>query len=127
MNNNKHLPYHRVTELLDRAVIERGYDYVYPEHEKRVFPHRDPNRKMCSYVRDDGTPSCIIGLIASYLGVTTEEMKRYEGRPGSFMLHDVGFDFSARTDRLLTDVQQRQDGGRPWGAAVDVAKAMTTP
>ena len=116
--------YEQAKELLHRAVQERGEDYVYTA--------TDPERG-CIYFEDDGTPSCIVGLVLSYLGYTKDDLVKGDrdfnsgnGVNGLACYGLVAFDMRARN--LLTHVQTRQDGRVPWGKAVsDSIALMETP
>jgi hypothetical protein len=120
----KTLTYDEAVSLLDRAVAEKGADYVYPDDEKQGNKFGFP---QCQYRTEDDKPSCIIGYVGNYLGVLDQFS---EGEPGVSVLRDAGYTFDYRTDDLLNEAQSQQDAGMPWGKSVDAAKAFaesTTP
>ena len=51
--------YAEMKAALERAVEERGADFVYPEEWRET--------RMCRYRLPDGRPGCIVGLAMSYL------------------------------------------------------------
>lgn len=122
------LTYDRAVELLERAVAERGVDYVYPEDEKAQYdPHRE---QQCSYyVGNNGgfRPSCIIGMVIDYLGLREQFLANrglYEGNPGTNVLSALGVAFDKTTLSLLGEAQTQQDNGATWGDAVERATAV---
>jgi hypothetical protein len=106
------LNYKEAVELLNRAVAEKGEDFVYPANRS------DPNTPACVYFAE-GAPSCIIGHVLAYKGVPAEKM---EGDPINaapvVSLHIAQDDSTAC---LLIDAQINQDAGIPWGEAVALA------
>lgn len=90
--------------LLNRAVQEKGEDYVYPE-------------TRCVYFMDE-EPGCIIGHVLSYKGVSKSDLGFYNLSP---VMHlDVAAD--GDTLFLLKEVQRLQDTHFKWGEAVEHAK-----
>ena len=62
--------------LLQRAVEEKGADYVY-EHPTYTDPetNEEVEDSTCFYFDPGaGTPSCIVGHVLAYKGVTMEEI-----------------------------------------------------
>ena len=117
-------------ELLERAVTEKGADYVYGKRGG-----------ACNYERD-GAPSCIVGHVLSYLGLTVEQLATLDN-PDKFYVNECGYPVSADTGitdiaqllaselgidltfpaaELLQNAQFDQDNGVPWGTAVVLAK-----
>lgn len=90
-------------DLLARAVAEKGEDYVYPEEEK--------DGVGCHYFYE-GRPSCIIGHVLSYLGMTEGP----EGSGAIFALRRLGF--SPAEEYAAVAAQESQDAGRTWGDAL---------
>jgi hypothetical protein len=106
------LTYDEAVALLNRAVQEKGEDYVYE------MP--DGIDGQCMYVVD-GAPSCIIGHVYAYAGGDLELLHQCEG-VGASVLRDQGVLFAdERTLGLLRRAQMRQDSGDSWGVAVEVA------
>jgi hypothetical protein len=94
--------------LLERAVQEKGEDYVYPLSDKRDG--------ICRYAVDY-EPSCIVGHVLFYLGKLDAAI---EGASAHTVLHDLATD---EAKYLLLVVQRAQDAGKPWGQALGEAKA----
>jgi len=113
--------------LLERAVFEKGADYVYQQRSALNGP-------SCVYVdTDTGAPSCIIGHLVSYvapetlLGIAQWERSQESTYTGTDvrelknqLVDHVEFDYEALY--LLRSVQTAQDGGMTWGQAVERAK-----
>lgn len=106
--------------LLERAVAEKGADYVYERDEVG----------RCAYFNQDGSPSCLVGHILHYKGVTIDDLKdsrawREDGMNANASvaaLIDSGVldaPYSAAT--LLRNAQINQDSGFEWGRAVEDA------
>jgi len=121
------LNYNDARALLDRAVEEKGADYVYPEGERENWGGRE---NLCSYYTKRGgevVPSCIIGHVVDYLGLRKKflaKREQYEGGPGTSILRTLGVPLTAKAEALLDEVQTQQDEGRPWGDAVDYADVI---
>jgi hypothetical protein len=105
------ITFDEAVELLDRAVAEKGEDYIYPG---------SLGNGACWYTRD-GRPDCIVGHVLFWKGVTPEQLERLEGT-SAFGL-DGWLELDEKTSQLLWKTQQRQDSGVPWGRAVAEAKA----
>lgn len=119
------LNYQQALDLLNRAVEEKGADYVYPEEEKRNWKNI-PGGAVCSYYVSNGEarPSCIIGHVIEYLGLRDQFLPiqgQYEGKSGVSALNALGVRITRRADVLLDTVQSEQDSGHPWGEAVEQA------
>lgn len=111
------ITYEMAKDLLQRAVEERGEDYVYP---------RASSPGGCVYFEDDGTPSCIVGHVLAYLGYTKDDIEDFNDQSVGAVSDAAPMDFQARW--LLRDAQIRQDQGTPWGRAVSEAIAsMESP
>ena len=109
-----------VVDLLRQAVATRGEDYVFPGA-----------RFNCAYAEDDGTPSCLVGVVLDLV------------RPGAAQAADTAFVGSARflpeyADKIgvnitpeaadvLVVAQNCQDAGVPWGSAYQAAAAFARP
>jgi hypothetical protein len=104
--------------LLARAVEERGADYTYQMltiGDSALCAYFDPETKA---------PSCIVGQVLAYKGVTFEAMvaqdKNVYASAGTLI--DTKFvKADNETRALLEIVQSEQDAGMPWGRAVEEA------
>jgi hypothetical protein len=104
--------------LLNRAVEEKGADFVYkqPEGPGNSFG-------MCQYwhyTNEAGTeavPGCIVGQVSAYLGLTWEDVIDTIGNPQEQEALTERFDKDSIA--LLTYVQELQDSGYNWGRAVE--------
>lgn len=124
------------SELLHRAVAEKGFEY------------RDPNSPTaggmgCKYSDDSGNPLCIVGHVLHYAGVDLEKAdltgsvdtiidlpREYSCETGSVPTGANGvlwqgggqdIEFTVDAYRLLEIAQSEQDGGTFWGPAVEIA------
>lgn len=111
----------KAIELLERAVAEKGADYVDPQA-----------KNVCAYVNDDGvTPSCIIGHAYFYAGATIaqlDEMDR-QGSIEGIVEHAGGegvlpVETTPEAIAAFMAAQDRQDAGNTWGCALQAAKAV---
>jgi hypothetical protein len=105
-------------ELLARAVQERGEDYTY-----KMLTIDDS--ALCAYF-DPATkaPSCIVGQVLAYKGVTFDDMSSQDKNvyASAGTLIDTKFvKADNETRALLEIVQSEQDAGMPWGRAVEEA------
>jgi len=111
------LTYDEAVSLLERAVAEKGADYVYPRAHRLAG---------CVYFEEETkAPSCIVGHVLAYKGVDPEpfiEDVNLNGDTVDSLLsddEDPGFvNTDGRTKSLLSWVQHIQDNGKPWGDAV---------
>lgn len=132
-------------ELLNRAVEEKGADYVYP---RGGLGENSGDDKVCAYERN-GAPSCIVGHVFSYLGVPVETLAVLDQQSLSAVtdltrsvptwiddeeVHGVpkgevplsvlaGIQIDPDALGILRRAQADQDGGIPWGKAVQYAIA----
>lgn len=118
-------------ELLERAVAEKGEDYVYPNWQYG-----------CSY-EGNGAPGCIVGHVLSYLGLTPEQLNQLD-HPGlhftdvngdrmsdnstvddiaTLLSEEFDIDLTRPAQLFLNHAQTEQDGGAPWSVALEEAKA----
>lgn len=109
----------KAIELLERAVAEKGADYVDPGSQF--------GRGGCRYVRDDAC-GCIVGHAYFYAGATIDELKEMDANPD-----DPGVDSLAWAEELPIETadeavrafsvaQVAQDRGKTWGEALEAAK-----
>lgn len=100
---------------LQKAVDEKGSDYVYPKHEG------DDVILSCRYVEENGYPGCIHGHALSYLG--------YSGLPEGRSIYSILTNLSAFDDYLrgaAEESQIAQDQGKTWAEALEAYdKAMS--
>ena len=112
----------KAVELIERAVAEKGADYVDPHAGGR-----------CSYANDRVEPTaagCIVGHALFYEGATVAELHELDGLPVSsvMMLIDseardalpVAVDEEAA--RVFMAAQRAQDVGETWGSALERAR-----
>ena len=126
--------------LLERARDERGSDFIYLAYTK-IGPAclyvrddaRFPNRKWGDSVSDH-SPACIVGLALSYIddGRLVPVLEEWQfdcmnddGNSSAINLNDAltvaGARLTHRAKKVAVEAQMRQDAGKTWGAAVDVA------
>lgn len=114
-------------ELLERAVAEKGEDYVYRPDRTSTDP--------CFYADYDDYddydevevptgPGCIVGHVLSYLGATPEDLAALDlQQPGATAVCEK---LSANADviGILTAAQDTQDGlwANTWGQALESAR-----
>lgn len=115
------LTFEEAEALLRRALGAKGADYVYEQVYMPLY-----EEKGCVYFTDDGCPSCKIGHVLHYKGVTREDLEETGSNSGT----DVGnlvadglLVIDLRTEALLSLVQEHQDQGMPWGEALEQALA----
>ncbi|RZU36030.1 hypothetical protein EV284_3513 [Streptomyces sp. BK022] len=106
--------------LLARAVEERGAGYTYQMltiDEQSLCAYFDPKTKA---------PSCIVGQVLAYKGVTYDDLAGQEVNTYANIeaLNDQGVvKVDNDTQALLEIAQSEQDAGMPWGRAVEEALA----
>jgi hypothetical protein len=108
-------------ELLGRAVKERGEDYVYA-------PPLDPETgaNPCVYFSPaDKAPSCMVGYVLSYKGVTYEDLAATDSTITEVqsLVEEGHLRVDNETLALLTVAQVEQDQGQTWGRALEEALA----
>lgn len=114
------IDYDTALNLLQRAVNEKGEDYVY----KRKEPFGS-----CMYFDENKQPDCIIGHVLSYLGITYDNLSTatLKGEDvnitavNTLMYHKVIATDSVKTKTLLKKAQIYQDEGSTWGTALELA------
>jgi hypothetical protein len=101
-------------ELLARAVKEKGADYVYEQQDGK-----------CVYYTSEGSPSCLVGWVLSYKGLTSADLVAADS-----VIAEVGdlveeglLKVDNETLALLTVAQVEQDQGQTWGRALEEALA----
>lgn len=109
---------------LDKAIAEKGEDYVY--HPNRQPDPDDPDEfmQMCEYVHIeevDGeevmSAACLVGHALAAMGVPLEKINRHEGTGASDVLAALGAVTSQDVREAAREAQRQQDMGAPWGEA----------
>ena len=114
------LTYDEALDLLNQAVDERGTDYIY---------NKPTDAKFCQYFHGQ-EPGCIVGWVLAKKGLTPDDLEdvsqygqRYADESALHLAEAGIFVADDRTVTLLERVQQLQDDGVQWGAAVADALA----
>lgn len=115
-----------VIELLERAVEEKGADYVDPNSR---------NGNGCQYADENGAPLCIVGHVFSYLGEPLQATENdwdelvpwNADTDAASLIDDEDFEVVDVLDRdvvasVLYAAQVQQDGKHTWGEALEAAK-----
>lgn len=118
MDSVKHLEQidaQRALDLLEKAVAERGEEYVY---QPVWFPGR--SELSCVYVDQDEQPSCIVGMALTLHGIPAETLARVNDfaadcLPTEWVTTEAAY--------ILRHAQRLQDRGLAWGAAVRNARS----
>lgn len=104
-------------DLTKRAIRAKGWDYVYPSWEEQ----------NCLNFEEDGSPSCVVGHVLSYRGVTLQGLKlkdaewnctyNYYNQSGITSMRGEVVDVDDETEVFLNALQMSQDSGFTWGNA----------
>ena len=107
-------------KLLQRAVAEKGEDYIYKKP--------GPVGSDCTYTTPDGAPSCIVGYVLGYLDPAfLEQINQMEWEysdpvtasvASMVSVFDLDLHLSFEALCVLASVQNLQDAGLIWGQAV---------
>lgn len=109
----------RTLQLLQKAVEERGEDFVYPDEwkggtEDNVYP------STCRYVlRGDSKPACIAGYVFHAYGMPLQELSQHEGKSAWKLAEEV--DVDSASSAMINAAQVAQDDGKSWGSALAAA------
>jgi hypothetical protein len=114
-------------DLLDEEADRKGRDYVYTNAQGETaalgrFAIDCTN--LHRVLEDDGSfkefvPGCIVGA----LSVDLFGLERTPEAGGAYSLNSaLGDPFDGLAERILVNVQSRQDEGHAWGVAVDKAR-----
>lgn len=110
-----------MTELISYETTKAMLVQIADERPQCVIP------QPCRYL-GDGEPLCLIGVLLDRLGIGLEvlaELDREDPDSGpkrlSFSTHEVWRGFERKARSLMEFAQREQDGGRPWGGAVEYA------
>lgn len=109
----RELSYKETKRLLERAVEDKGGDYVYRGAD---------DEGGCQYFKE-GKPSCLVGHVLNYLGVSPDQVT--EGETAGDELKLLGFELDSRTELLVNKAQRKQDLGYYWDEAVRSAVHIT--
>lgn len=99
-----------------RSIASAHPDYTYRQDN-------EAEGASCSYVNNmDGTTGgCIVGRALQNLGMTREELIKYENKNAFVMLADIFFSDGVKERHWVSGVQSDQDMGLTWGEAVENA------
>ena len=107
---------------LRRAVRERGKDYCYLAQLKSIA---GPDGESCVYFDPNGNPSCIIGHVFYYNGITPQDLSidgfNVRANASNIYSIDVAGGVTPKARELLAKAQTTQDSGGTWGAALEEA------
>lgn len=108
----------KAIELLERAVAEKGADYVDPA---ALAPGG------CVYTIN-GHPACIVGYAYFYAGATLGQLSRLNafGSIDGVLASDVELPIDTEIEAInaFAAAQEEQDSGWSWGVALEAAKAV---
>ena len=97
------------------------------EHPDAVY-ERD-SRQRCRYSRGSagGGVGCLFGQALTNLGVTYEELERADAdaKPIKLLAVHLGITKNAADIAAWQEVQNDQDGGWPWGTAVESLRGLS--
>ena len=111
------LTFDEAKQLVDRAIEEKGEGYVYEQVDVPAY-----TLETCAYFHPEtGQPSCIVGHVLAYKGVTAEQAAAGDWNTGVTARglkqnYDV-LDADRSTLMFLDAVQESQDHGDTWGKA----------
>jgi len=119
--------------LLERAVAERGADWVYPRYAKCCYTVSGDSRigRELGYAVGETGPACMVGLALSYAipseldaAVDEDAFVSVNGNGVQVLakaLRKQGVRVTKDALELMNAVQDRQDGRKPWGQALQQA------
>lgn len=113
-------------ELLERAVAERGEDFLYPTKHVDDGAWRgngtsNSHSTACRYARaDNRAPACIVGQVLAYRGLLDLERIRegVDAREQVVIMER----FTPTAIDILAEAQGLQDTGATWGEALGGAR-----
>lgn len=115
--------------LLERAVAEKGEDYVYPDHGRADTDYRTSHGSCVYQTRHTKQPACIVGHVLDYAGRLGDVVEAGLNQNGVTRLTVAGFGlkvFTHRAGQVLGKAQSSQDNGGSWGEALAAARAAAT-
>lgn len=111
------------------VVEEYDYGTVDLDRQEAASCHYFATERDAALVKNvaEGAPMCIVGWVLDRLGVTPDELSRDDNIAAGFE-HLVAYNdwsdwFTHDAARVLAVAQEQQDGGLPWGQAVQVAES----
>lgn len=128
----KELDFDQAIIYLEKAVGEKGRDYIYEIDGVDAITYRNQSHGIampCHYWHK-GAPSCIVGHVLDYMGYEPEQIvglhhvNCIEGNTAAHALGLLGIDADPETQALLHKVQELQDRGVPWGEALDRVRGL---
>lgn len=101
-----------VLDLLQRAVNEKGADYTAP---------------YCRYFNEDGSPSCIVGHVFSYVLIDEDQRRldiqeMWNGLVVGKVDNQIPNLMDSEALGILARAQRAQDRLEQWGDALDWAR-----
>lgn len=108
--------------LLERAVAEKGEDYIYPNGGRGDDFHSENG--ACVYqTRYTKQPACIVGHALYYKDLLqyVVDADYNEGTGPHTLAYALGVFTTAAAD-FLNEVQSAQDAGKTWGAALRLGR-----
>lgn len=122
----------KVLELLDKAVEEKGADYVYPalvgmavddyDHPDISYsPWRDKFGRCLYRNSETNEPACIVGKVLSYVNLLDLVA---EGASVLQQGEELLGNFDGDAMIALVTAQNSQDNGSSWGEAVESARRV---
>jgi uncharacterized protein with LGFP repeats len=123
------LSYEDAVLFLEKAVADRGADYVYPHQllsPSTGQQNGDEEETGCVYFdHETNQPSCIIGHVFSYMGIAALDVRGYEGQTVQVLAGSESrlglFDADETTVGLLARAQSFQDTRHSWGESLRYA------
>ena len=110
------LTFRQAVNEAKRAIREKGWDYIY-----------EPGiRESCHNFEQDGAPSCIVGHMLSYKGMTLEDITGIRHPDNGFEIpfnergvYTMGMwgvvEMTSEAQIFLSGLQSEQDDGQTWG------------
>lgn len=116
---NHALNLQQVRELAARVVVENGPDFVYetPEEFEEEFV-------WSVYWRADGSPSCLVGVILSKVGVEPFPYDVYNQVGIDMLVEDGYLVLDKPTMAYLEAIQVMSDCRQSWGDSVAHAEEL---
>lgn len=124
------------TAALEKAVADRGEDYIYPEktenpaygnskvYDQYLADDYHVKGGQCVYSTPNGEPACLIGVALHNLGLQVPEYGFVGG--ASEVLLNEPYELEEGITYLIADAadaaQGRQDNGETWGVALQTFK-----
>jgi len=114
-----YLTYQSALDALEKAVADRGEEYVYPRQGTSY------NSSCLYWHKDEQAPGCLVGLVLHQLGVSAEVLESFGPASIKMLATSLpylgGVEMSPAAIGLMAAVQRYQDRGEPWGVALKLA------